>query len=84
MCELCRKRIGSIRCDGLVNGGQTCDRRMCRKCAGAAVELVTDAMYRCTTRDLCPDCKKFAFLFEQATPREQCIAALKAVEGATK
>lgn len=27
---------------------------------------------------------EFAFSFEQATPRQQCVAALRAVEGATK
>ena len=56
-CEFCGKK-GDILCDGVLYAKKTCDRRMCRKCAGAAVELVTDAMYRCSTRDLCLWCRR--------------------------
>lgn len=53
-------------CDGRIPVGdvghtRTCDKRICRACAGRPIALVTVATNRGRrgdTRDLCPDCRK--------------------------
>jgi hypothetical protein len=57
ICEFCGKEA-VILCDGILYGKKTCDRKMCRTCAGDAIDLTADAMFRCSTRDLCPWCRR--------------------------
>ena len=57
ICYFCAD-VADILCDGLLYGNKTCDRPMCRKCAGPADALVTDALFRCGTVDLCRWCRR--------------------------
>lgn len=57
VCEFCNA-LGSLLCDGKVDGGKTCDKRMCRAHAHRAMHLSIRTKLGCRTdsRDLCPDC----------------------------
>jgi hypothetical protein len=52
----------SLLCDGRLVDGKTCDKRICRRCAGpwrAHVSLqLKNGRRGGDTRDLCPDCAK--------------------------
>ena len=68
MCEFCLQHPGPLLCDAIVSGDakdskvrQTCDRRMCRNCAGQPI--TTMHINRGSrgsgwdSRDICPECK---------------------------
>lgn len=66
-CSFCGARgAGRLLCDGRISTGEqlthvkTCDRVMCRSCAGDPVlniHLKTRSGGRWDTRDLCPECR---------------------------
>ncbi len=64
VCEFCRVNPGHLLCDARVRAGlggltRTCDRRVCRNCAGRPTQTMFLRMKggcRTDTRDLCPDC----------------------------
>lgn len=62
LCEFCSLSVGTLLCDGEAEVG-TCDRLMCRQCAGEPVGVAfvcQRPMKKSTvlTRDLCPACRK--------------------------
>ncbi len=62
ICEFCGQQPGNLLCDGRISMGdighsRTCDRQMCRACAGPPVALVRGGNAG-PTRDLCPACRE--------------------------
>jgi hypothetical protein len=66
-CEFCGAAgAGALLCDGQLSPGKSCDRRMCRKCAGKPVSVIHMQSQKkgggraCAwdSRDLCPNCRK--------------------------
>ncbi len=57
VCEFCNAR-STKQCDGRLESGRTCDKRMCDAHAYmvARVQRVVNGRRVCTSRDLCPDC----------------------------
>ena len=69
ICEFCNENPGPLLCDAIVSGDtkdskvkQTCDRRICRKCAGAPLAQMHinrggRGRNYFDTRDICPECR---------------------------
>ncbi len=67
VCEFCRVNPGHLLCDGRLSDPaqvthfRTCDKRVCRTCAGKPTQTMFLRMKggcRTDTRDLCPDCRQ--------------------------
>lgn len=61
ICQFCNQR-STLLCDGKVKVGdvghsRTCNKRMCRACAGVPLALA-HGRNAGGTRDLCPECRK--------------------------
>lgn len=68
-CEFCRNNPGPLLCDAVVRtessdpkSVRTCDRRICRNCAGAPVTTMHvnrggGGRNSWDSRDICPECR---------------------------
>ncbi len=67
ICEFCQQTPGPLLCDAVIPGtdpktSKTCDRRVCRNCAGAPhaqmhVNRGGRSRNSWDTRDICPECR---------------------------
>lgn len=69
LCEFCQQNPGSLLCDAVIPAesadpkkSHTCDRRICRNCAGAPLTQMHinrgGRVRNCwDTRDICPECR---------------------------